>query len=237
MCTVTYIPQPSGNFILTSNRDEEEKRSPMGLSKIFRSNHQLIFPKDTVAGGTWIVASSRAWANCVLNGAFVGHQRKPPYRKSRGIMALEFHDFMNTADFCHNYDFEGIEPFTMVIVEGATLTEIRWDEKKLHEKEMNPNTCHIWSSVKLYSPEAQIKRKKWFDEWLEVRTDFSPEAVIDLHRNGGKGDLWNGFVMNRFDLVKTVSITSIVRTESGLEMIYHDLIGKKTARENIPFDQ
>ncbi|MEO0339976.1 MAG: NRDE family protein, partial [Bacteroidota bacterium] len=89
MCTVTFIPQQGQDFILSSNRDEQASRSPQGLSRIDQFQKELLFPRDTEAGGTWIAASNKDQVVCLLNGAFELHHRQPPYRKSRGIMVLE----------------------------------------------------------------------------------------------------------------------------------------------------
>jgi len=224
MCTVTYIPQPGGHFILTSNRDENAARSPQNLTRSDETGARMIFPRDTAAGGTWIAASEDNRVACLLNGAFEKHQHRPPYRRSRGAMTLDFFTFPTAVSFFEKYDFEGMEPFTLIIVDDGTPYELRWDEKKAHLRQLRPEGKYLWSSSTLYPGEAGKMRDGWFRDWLHGREDFSLAAIQQFHRNGGKGDTWNGFIMNRNGQVQTVSITNVVKKKEGIEMIYDDLL-------------
>ncbi|RMG77232.1 MAG: hypothetical protein D6714_20110 [Bacteroidetes bacterium] len=234
MCTVTYIPQNNG-FLLTSNRDENAARSPQNLSRIQQNGATLLFPRDTTAGGTWIAVSDTEKMVCLLNGAFVKHKHRPPYKRSRGIMVLDFFKFPKAENFFDEYDFEGMEPFTTVLFDRGNLFEFRWDEKNKHIRQLDPNQKYIWSSCTLYPPDIQAKRKAWFDQWIQNTADFSRETVLDFHQNGGEKDAWNGFVMNRMGLVQTVSITSIQKTAAGFDMKYLDLIRKETKQGALTF--
>lgn len=91
MCTVTYLPVSTG-FVLTQNRDEAPTRSPQIISKEKRFGTELLFPKDTKAGGTWIATARDGRTACLLNGAFEKHKHEPPYRLSRGLVLLDFLD-------------------------------------------------------------------------------------------------------------------------------------------------
>lgn len=235
MCTVTYIPQPDGRFILTSNRDESPLRSPEGLSAESHYGKILLFPKDKGAGGSWIAASDDNRLGCVLNGAFVKHKHQPPYRKSRGLMLVEFFAFPSVNDFAEQYDFEGIEPFTLIVVDRNMPFEIRWDERKLHLKALNPSEKYLWSSATLYPPEIQKKRLQWFSAWKKNRVDFGLEVIREFHLNGGEPDPWNGFVMNRNNKVRTVSVTSVVQEPDGFEMVYGDLLRNTEKRSRLAF--
>ncbi len=238
MCTVTYIPQSDRNFILTSNRDETATRSPQNLSiDKLKDGTELLFPRDEKAGGTWIVAAADGRVACLLNGAFTKHKHRPPYRRSRGLMVLDFFTFPSAEDFAKNYDFEGIEPFTFVLVGKNKLHELRWDEQKAHLKPMDSKDRHIWSSTTLYPPEIQAKRNHWFNEWQKGRDDFGLRAIQDFHQYGGEKDEWNGFIMNRMNLVQTVSITNVVKQQNGMKMIYNDLLRKRVLDKHIEFNK
>ena len=104
MCTVTYIPNKDG-FILTSNRDENAARSPKNITRIDQNGTELVFPRDTTAGGTWIAVSETNRMVCVLNGAFDKHKHRPPYRRSRGLLVLDFFNFPNAESFFEEVDF------------------------------------------------------------------------------------------------------------------------------------
>jgi uncharacterized protein with NRDE domain len=225
MCTVTFLPLKEG-FILTSNRDEWVVReSAVPPQKYVVENHPVFFPKDQKAGGTWIVAGEN-YTLCLLNGAFEKHTPKPPYKKSRGLMVLDFFQFNSSEDFISQYDFSGIENFTLIIVDHRkkiNLTELRWDGIKSHVTPKPEQQTHIWSSSTLYTDEIISERKHWFENWLHIHPEFKQEEIIHFHHFGGKGDTTNDILMNRNDQVKTVSITSVKRTASDNLVHYFDL--------------
>lgn len=219
--------------MLTSNRDENAARSPQNISTQFLRDQKLAFPRDTQAGGTWIAASSADRTVCLLNGAFEQHRRRPPYKRSRGLMVLDYFEHSNTRHFLDGYDFPGMEPFTMIIIEKGDLFELRWDGGLRHIRQLDPRGFYIWSSATLYEEAVKEKRQQWFREWLDGRRDFSREAALAFHRYAGDGDSWNDVVMNRDGLVQTVSITSIVKEAGAIEMHYHDLINEQVKQEKI----
>ena len=75
---------------------------------------KIMFPKDGEAGGTWIGATPYGRVVCLMNGAFVRHERQLPYRMSRGQVVLDALISDNLSDFLQHYLLENIEPFTLV---------------------------------------------------------------------------------------------------------------------------
>ncbi len=234
MCTVTYLPLGKGGFVLTSNRDESIAR-PSSLPPAVYSVHQeeVVFPKDPRSGGTWI-ASSGHFTLCLLNGAFLKHIPKPAYRKSRGLVLLDFFLYQDVRQYVEKYDFSDIEPFTLVVVKSGTetaLTELRWDGNGVHLKEMNAAFPHIWSSVTLYTKEMILQRENWFKEWLRKTTDLTQEKVLLFHHFGGAGDPVQSVVMQRENERKrTVSITSVRKNAEGTLLFYEDLLSQEHRR-------
>lgn len=227
MCTVSYISKGKNQFILTSNRDENATRSPQNITRVEENGIELLFPRDNAAGGTWIAVSNTNKVICLLNGAYEQYKRQLPYRTSRGLMALHFFQLPDAQTFFDTFEFEGMEPFTMVTYDDGDLWDVRWDGTKLHKTPLDTEGKYIWASATLYDETAKTKRQKWFAEWQENRTDFSLEAIYKFHRYTGDGDEWNDLVMNRFGLVQTVSITQIIKEEESIEMQYNDLLRDK----------
>lgn len=90
MCTVSYIPKKSaGGFVLTSNRDEKVFRPTIPPLLYELGETKLGFPKDEKAGGSWIAANNNCRLCCLLNGAFVAHEKKPHHTQSRGTILVE----------------------------------------------------------------------------------------------------------------------------------------------------
>jgi len=232
MCTVTYLPKGKGNYILTSNRDETPKRAARPPQSYKIGNKDIYFPKDPLAGGTWIASDKTRFTLCLLNGGFEKHKHQPPYRRSRGLMLLDFYAYDSVEKFAKEYEFAGIEPFTLVIIDSndeTSLHQLVWTGESLDLKALNSKQTFIWSSSTLYPQAVRDERKSWFEKWLTNREHFQRKEIIQFHKTGGKGDAWNDFVMDRDGNVKTVSITSIEKSSMGFEMIYENLLKEKGA--------
>ena len=86
MCTVTYLPLGNNDFILTSNRDEQPSRETIPPQEYVEDGVVLTYPKDVLAGGTWIGLSSKKRLICLLNGGFESYERESSYKMSRGVI-------------------------------------------------------------------------------------------------------------------------------------------------------
>ncbi len=232
MCTVTYLPTGENNYILTSNRDESPGR-PTSQPIVHERNDglKLLYPTDGMAGGSWIAVSNTGATACLLNGAFERHVRNPPYRRSRGLVLVDAFDFERFEDFVEQYSFNQIEPFTLLFLTNGVVHELRWDGEQTHYRLPDPAVPHIWASATLYTPEYIAKRATWFEEWLSAYKSYWPNAIIDFHHTGGEGSKYNDIVMNREGIVQTVSVTCAVRTSTGFEIIYEDLLKRKTTKK------
>jgi len=232
VCTVTYLPSDKNKFILTSSRDEKLNRKLAIPPLEYTHNGQkIIYPKDGEAKGTWIATSENNFTLCLLNGAFEFHQHNPPYKLSRGLMLLDFFNFNNVKEFVEQYDFTGIEPFTLIIINHKNdieLNEIRWDEKgELFLSKKNHSLPHIWFSATLYSKEKILQREKWFFDWLDKFPTYEVNDILHFHHFGGNGDPVNIILMDQ-EKLKTISITAVTNKNDNLEMIYEDLIQNQT---------
>ena len=226
MCTVTFLPGNNNQFILTSNRDEHSLRLKAAPPEKFNVNDlDVFYPKDGQAGGSWI-AATKDFTLCLLNGAFNKHIRNPPYTKSRGIMLLDFFEFNDVTKFAGKYQFSGIEPFTLLILETVSelkLHELRWDGVALNLQQSDARVPHIWSSVTLYEPEIIELRRKWFHEWLASHQLNSMDSIMHFHEFAGGDDKTTAVLMNRNNELLTVSITSVSKLNEGMIMKYKDV--------------
>ena len=244
MCTVSHLPLPGEGFIITSTRDEKTIRKPaLPPEKYTIHGQEIYFPRDTDAGGSWIASSPGGHTLCLLNGGFVVHEPRPPYRKSRGLVLLDFFLYNDVTGFRDSYDFNGIEPFTMLVrfypgtaSDGAdqTFDELRWDGDTLHHTALNPETPAIWSSVTLYTSEVIRQRNKWFEKWLKEKPEFAIGSIVNFHKTAGTGNIHNDILMNRDDVVKTVSITSLIRSPHHHEFYYEDVVENRQLSKCLP---
>ena len=222
MCTVTYIPLDSGNYLFSTSRDEHRDRpDPLPPKKYEMGEVDVYYPKDPVAGGTWIL-SSPSLTLCILNGAFQPHKRTPPYRESRGHIPLRFIEFGNSTEFLKNYQFQGIEAFTLIIIadgEGA-IEEIRWDQKKIHHRKMPANKPALWASAPLYNSDMQKMRSHWFNTFLDEYPHPEVEDIFSFYTDFGNGDPHCGLIIDRENGVQTGSICCIERIQPIKKMHY-----------------
>ena len=224
MCTVTYLPNPDNSYLLTSNRDESSLR-PTGPPEIQNHpNGKYLFPKDELAGGTGIAVADKGRFGNVLNGAFEKHKWEPPYKKSRGLIMLEMLISEDQKEYLKSNDLTGVEPFTFIFGSSGSLFEMQWDGLNHYHKELDPNVPHIWSSAQLYPAKVRDKRAQWFEAWLRNKKEYKLEEILNFHEHGGEGDAENDLVMNRYNMVQTVSITSLIGRPDSFRMIYKDLV-------------
>ncbi len=233
MCTVTYLPLSKGQYILTSNRDEAPSRATAELETKWSATGSLLhFPKDPLSGGSWMCSSKDGRSLCLLNGAFEKHAHQPPYRRSRGLVVLDFFDWPRAVHFFEQYDCNGIEPFTIVCCEAGQLHEFRWDGEQSYYKQLDALKPYIWSSATLYTPYYQTLRARLFETWLEEQPTFETQAILRFHQSSGVGDDRNNdFIMNRQNRVCTVSITSIEKRMSHCLLEHRDLLSRQTTRK------
>lgn len=237
MCTVTVIPIGNKIFI-ASNRDEKQKRKQaLPPQKYIYNNAPLYFPKDADAGGTWIALKENSDAAVLLNGAFENHLHQPPYRKSRGLIFLDIISDDNPLKKFTEINLSNIEPFTIIILQGGSLYECRWDAEKHYQKKLDIHQPHIWSSATLYSNQVIQKRSQWFHQWLQQNNPPSQQQIFRFHHFGGDGDTHNDIRMNRNGQMLTVSITCMEISNTHASMIYEDLtdetIHRITATQSI----
>lgn len=223
MCTVTFLPLDKNGFILTSNRDESALRETIPPNNYEENGVKMYFPKDKLAGGTWIGTSSKKRLVCVLNGAFSNHKKKKSYKKSRGVIAKEILKDANAVEYIENIDLQGIEPFTLVIVDWndeVNLYELIWDGQTKYFLKLK-NEPKIWSSSTLYSNEIKDLRKQWFKSWV-TENEFSTKSILEFHHSE-IGDKQQSVLMKR-PFVETVSITSVKKQGELVEMRYEDMV-------------
>ncbi len=224
MCTLTYLPLDDG-FIFTHNRDERMDRP---TSREFQTRklgtQTLYYPEDLEAHGSWIAFSDKGTAACLMNGGSKPHIRMESYRKSRGLVVLESFGFKSVKDFHSNYDFEDIEPFTLLIRSAGEFFKVVHDEDETTIEAQDPLTRNIWSSTTLYTKEVRNKRERWFEQWLQENHEPSPENIRKFHSSAGEGDTANDLVMSRWGLLKTLSITQISLQGDLASLVYEDFI-------------
>lgn len=232
MCTVTYIPSTQQNsFVLTSNREELDFRPTLPPDSYSYGDCRLVFPKDEIAGGSWIAINDKGNVNCLLNGGFIPHQKEEHHTKSRGTVLLEFTRSALTAHaYFSQAALHDVEPFTIVALMHRedviqNITEFVWDGNDKHFRQADVNTPYIWSSVTLYDKEQRKTKREWFKRfYAEHKSSITKEKIIDFHRGNHTNDNSKSMIIQRDGDLKTVSISQVSFTNKKLQMDYYDLL-------------
>jgi uncharacterized protein with NRDE domain len=223
MCTVTFIPTSAG-FIITSNRDERVARKraiPPFCYEI--DGCKITFPRDAQAGGTWIAHTNNK-VIVLLNGASENHEIKTFYRKSRGLIVLELSSVADSLEYWEIINLEAIEPFTIVLFENSKLYQLQWNGTEKHQVELPIDLPHIWSSSTLYSKEIKSKREEWFVAFMANNQNPDKQSILDFHQFSEHENAGFGFVINRNNELKTISITQCLISPESIKMSYLDLM-------------
>ena len=227
MCTVSVVSS-NGKTIITSNRDEKLLRpSAIEPRNYLINNKNIIFPKDSKAGGTWFAIDESGTVLVLLNGANEKHEVKPPYRKSRGLIVLDVISSLSPKDFWQEINLENIEPFTLVLFQNGELFQLRWNGIDKETTSLDTNNNHVWSSSTLYPAAIRDKRANWFHAFLDVNPTISETEMMNFHRYTEKENTENGLVINRNNELQTLSITQAVIEKNKVSIVHSDLIAQK----------
>ena len=160
----------------------------------------------------------------------VKHKRKSWYRHSRGKIVNDILLSDNYVEELEKYDLSYIEPFTLIVVDWSVslcMYELVWDEKKRHFKELSLES-RIWSSSTLYTDEMKMIRRQWFEDFFK-ENEYTKANSVDFHENYGEGNKDLDLQIDK-GVLKTVSITSVVKRGVCVEMLYKDLLLKKDTK-------
>ena len=224
MCTVSFI-KSQGKVIITSNRDEQTSRpSAIAPKNYIVGGKNVVYPKDQKAGGTWYAVDERGTVLVLLNGASEKHIIRSPYRKSRGLVVLELIASLSPKEFWNDIDLHNIEPFTMVLLLHDQLFQLQWDGSNKITQELDANEHHIWSSSTLYPKDVRTCRVNLFKSFLQQKKWIAEEDMYQFHRYTDDENQENGFVINRNNELKTLSITQSVIQMDKVSIIHYDLL-------------
>jgi len=231
MCTLTFFPLKAGDhsFVFTSSRDESIHRPTLAPQHYVEDEVDLYYPKDKIAGGTWVGLSSRKRLVCLMNGGFKSHQRKSNYTMSRGVVVKEALKADDALDFFESFNLDGVEPFTLISIDYKDKLQIWrwvWDglEKHLFAEAIKPQ---IWSAAMTYNQQQRKEREQYWEEFLKKHQDITEKEIWDFHHQK-KGDL----IIDRGEL-KTTSVTQTVIKTNQKTLQFEELSNKEITRLKI----
>ena len=236
MCMITYIPINESNFMLTHSRDESILR-PIATPPIKREINGVrhMYPVDPQGKGTWIGMSEKGNVAALFNGGTKKHSHEPPYKHSRGLIIPEYFKHQSFNDFQQNFDSEGLEPFTLLVIEKGHIYEMRKDPDKLDVREIDPLKPQLFMSANLYPRSTEHDRR------LELLNIYYDKGFVS------QKEILNYHDVNRFEItsknkkydtgshiLKTVSTTSITKTPSSIGIDYLDKVNDIKITNKLP---
>jgi hypothetical protein len=168
-----------------------------------------------------------------LNGAADKHEHCPPYNRSRGLVVLEILAAANPFLQWQSIDLNNVEPFTIVLFQQKKLYQLRWNGIDKSTENLAIDKNHIWSSSTLYNSEIRRKRASWFFDFVAGKNKISSEDLLNFHENTHSENSENGLVINRNNVLKTLSITQSIVSENQITLRHKDLLDNKTSEIEI----
>lgn len=231
MCTVSFV-STDDKIIITSNRDEKIVReNAIPPKEYLIDGKRITFPKDPKAGGTWYAVDEFGTIIVLLNGGREKHISTPPYQKSRGLVVLDIIASVSPKDFWEEINLENIEPFTLFLHQNYIPFELVWTGRRKETTILNKTKNYIWSSSTLYAEEIRAKRANEFYDFLTKTPVVSEKELKKFHSTSKDSE--NGFVINRNNTMKTLSITQSVVQKDKISLFYWDLITKEKLKKII----
>ena len=221
MCTVAFIPGKSGS-ILASLRDENPARAAALAPAIYHEGeHGYVMCEDPAGGGTWAGFNDTGSAIALLNGAFEAHKPAPPYRMSRGrIVRSLLASTMPVVEWMLA-DMDEIEPYTLIVFTDGRLFRLTWDGVEKHRLALDERTSHIFSSATLYDAAAAQMRRDHFENWMVMDPPVNRLSLMGFFKN--VKDMQNGFIIDRGERMKTLSMSYMELSTENYSYYYYDL--------------
>lgn len=222
MCTVIFLPTEK-NILFSSNRDENPFR-PLAIKPALLSQDtiKMICPIDAQAGGTWVGVNENGYVFILLNGAYEKHKPTGDYIKSRGLIVRDLLSNMFPILKWRVTNLVGVEPFTIVAWCGYKLYELVWDGDIKYTRQLSARQPYIWSSSTLYDKDAKGTRIEKFNDWLSTSDYKNKTKLVDFLKSYTDKD--NGFIMNRKENLRTLSISTIEIFKDKALFNYNDLM-------------
>lgn len=231
MCTVAFIPDVEGGYLLGHNRDELRSRA-RGLppEPYERPGASFVAPRDPDGGGTWIGVNDSRMTLCLLNAAERDAGRLPAVPRSRGLLlwdVLELSDIdAIDAHLEQSRDqLRGIRAFHMVAAvpgaRGAAAVSVywTWDGEALGRETREGSAMYVSSSY----DQVAVERERGA-AWRRFRSEVDrPDETALIRWLASEGETPGPFTvcMDRPNAM-TVSRTLVTATPHGVEMRYLD---------------
>jgi hypothetical protein len=153
MCSVTFVPEGEGRFILAMNRDERVSRGPALAPEVFEREGLAVLCPREATGGTWIGINSARMAFALLNwhGRPDCMTTKPVSRGEVVRALLQTRSRVEAARQLKKLPLGRMNPFRLIVISAAESALAEW------------RSC----DGELTALELPWKRNHWFSSGLD----------------------------------------------------------------------
>lgn len=213
MCTVSFLPMPSG-FALAMNRDEKKSRLPGEKPRKARTGRYLSLHPQEPGGGTWIGVNHRGLALALIN--WHAQPLNVNAQITRGIVVphlLAAENLSRATSLLAALPLARINPFRLIAVSLAEriVAEWRWNGDCLNLSQKSWSRAHWFSSGLDETGVAKARAK------IASRTHGTLPHLRRLHRSHQPERGAFSVCMHRDD-AETVSYTEILADREGVRM-------------------
>lgn len=191
------------------------------------NDSDIFFAKDEKSGGSWMATDFKSRLVCLLNGGTHNHIKKKKYTESRGNILLNCFKYNDSESYFNSEKMISFEPFTLLEViytSRVLFTEFIWDGRSVHKRQVDNETCHIWSSSTLYKNDAREKRGRVFEDWLLKYREEEDFNIYNFHLFKHNLPPEDNILMKRGPQLQTVSISNFQLIHSEVKYKYFDVI-------------
>lgn len=223
MCTLTIL-KDNDRLVITSNRDEDPRRNAHNhFRNIVTSQGWGMYPIDPDSDGTWIGIGENNTFHCLLNGGFVKHKRKLPYKKSRGTLIptlLEDPNFLESTEV----NYQDYEPFTLVSVKKLFIEVNIWTGEELIRQLKPLDEPYMWSSATLYNESEHEEKNNLF---LRIKNSAEPlaDSIFHLHSSDLK---YENSCHQPNGIVKTIQVIQLIFDRQPIQLKSLDVLSNAT---------
>ncbi len=226
MCTLSWHYE-KGGYSLFFNRDERLARRRAQLPAMRQIDGiNIVSPRDTDKGGSWIAVNEMGTTHCLLNLYGLQKPCLPARPISRGLLLLELSthkEWASTFDHLEFLDLSSYEPFQYwQFTKNEKIKGIKWDGEAVHQLE-DSLFCERPISGSSYQNDEVITRRE-----QTFRKTVSPDFVgaerikaLEAFHNSSADPGAFGVNMLRED-AQTVSYSKVVINDHKISFHYQD---------------
>jgi hypothetical protein len=208
MCTLAFLPLPSGGYLLGHNRDDLRARAKaLAPAVTVRAGVTVAYPTDPDGGGTWIGANGAGLTVAILNAKEREGRVLPPVPRSRGLVLLDLLPVRSIAEAVET--IRSIEPslarvrsFHLAAAEPAgadapaRIARFRWNGTEGAWEESAGPCIFVSSSLADTGPERESSWRRFLERgrsmedgalsaWLASHEPERGPRSVCMHRPEG----------------------------------------------------